>query len=210
MIFNRIVHYKKVTSTNRLLSKLVQGKNIDRNLVLVADYQTEGKGQRGKKWHSVKNKNLLFSVYISPEDCLVNQKIYFNIITSISIVYTLQKYIKDSKIQIKWPNDILVDNHKISGILIETTVLKEKIKKVIIGVGININQVRFPFTENNPNSIKKILQKEVDKQAVLMNFLKNFSQLFESFKEKKYEFLNQEYLSFLRDSAKFFKNRNAN
>ena len=91
MIFNRIVHYKKVTSTNRLLSKLVQGKNIDRNLVLVADYQTEGKGQREKKWHSVKNKNLLFSVYISPDDCLVNQKIYFNIITSISIVYTLQK-----------------------------------------------------------------------------------------------------------------------
>ena len=210
MIFNRIVYYKKVTSTNSLLSKLVKGKNIDSNLVLVADFQTEGKGQREKKWHSVKNKNLLFSVYISPDDCFVNQKIYFNIISSLSIVYTLQKHIKDSKIQIKWPNDILVDNHKISGILIETTVLKEKIKKVIIGVGININQVRFPFTENNPTSIKKLLKKEVEREVVLIDFLKNFSQLFESFKEKEYEFLNQEYLSFLRDSAKFFKNRNAN
>ncbi len=209
-MFNKIVHYKKVTSTNSLLSKLVKAKNTDNNLVLVADFQTEGKGQREKKWHSVKNKNLLFSVYISPDDCVVNQKIYFNIISSLSIVYILEKYIKDSEIQIKWPNDILVNNHKISGILVETTVLKEKIKKVIIGVGININQVRFPFTENNPTSIKKILKKEVDKQLVLMDFLKIFSQLFESFKEKKYEFLDQEYLSFLRDSSKFFKNRNAN
>ena len=209
-MFNKIIHYKKVQSTNSLLSKLVTDNKTHDNLVIVADYQTEGRGQRAKKWQSVKNKNLLFSVYISPDDCFVDQKIYFNIITSLSIVYTLDKYIKDSEIQIKWPNDILVNNHKISGILIESTVLKEKIKKIIIGVGININQVRFPFTENNPTSIKKILKKEFDKQVVLMDFLKNFSQLFESFKEKKYKFLDQEYLNFLRDSSQFFKNRNAN
>ena len=132
-----------------MLSKLVADNKIHDNLVVVADYQTEGRGQREKKWQSVKNKNLLFSLYISPDDCFVDQKIYFNIITSLSIVYTLDKYIKDSEIQIKWPNDILVNNHKISGILIESTVLKEKIKKIIIGIGININQVRFSFTENN-------------------------------------------------------------
>ena len=210
MMFNKIIHYKKVKSTNSLLSKLVADNKTHDNLVIVADYQTGGRGQREKKWKSVKNKNLLFSVYISPDDCFVDQKIYFNIITSLSIVYTLDKYIKDSEIQIKWPNDILVNNHKISGILIESTVLKEKIKKIIIGVGININQIRFPFTENIPTSMKKILKKEFDKQVFLMDFLKNFSQLFESFKEKKYEFLDQEYLNFLRDSSQFFKNRNAN
>ena len=66
---------------------------------------------------------------------------------------------------------------------------------------------KIPFTENNPTSIKKILKKEVDKQVVLMDFLKIFSQLFESFKEKKYEFLDQEYLSFLRVCIHIFSNR---
>ena len=74
-------------------------------------------------------------------------------------MHTLKKYLINKKIKIKWPNDILVENCKISGILIETTVLKEKIKTVIIGVGININQARFTFNENNPTSINKILKK---------------------------------------------------
>ena len=209
-MFNNIVFYKTVDSTNDYLAKLVREKKVEDKFVLVADFQTKGKGQRSNKWHSSREKNLLFSLYLKPKDTLVKYKIYFNIITSLSIVHTLKKYLINKKIKIKWPNDILVENSKISGILIETTVLQENIKKVIIGVGVNINQTRFSFNENNPTSINKILKKEVDRHAFLMDFLKNFSQFFNSFKEKKYEFLDQEYLSVLKDPAKFFKNRNAN
>jgi len=209
-MFNNIVFYKTVDSTNDYLAKLVREKKAENKFVLVADFQTKGKGQRSNRWYSSRGKNLLFSLYLTPNDTLVKNKIYFNIITSLALVHTLKKYLINKKIKIKWPNDILVENCKISGILIETTVLKEKIKTVIIGVGININQARFTFNENNPTSINKILKKEVDRHAVLMDFLKFFSQFFNAFKEKKYEFLDQEYLSFLKDSAKFFKNRDAN
>ncbi len=209
-MFNNIVFYKTVDSTNDYLAKLVREKKVENKFVLVADFQTKGKGQRSNRWYSSRGKNLLFSLYLKPSDTLVKNKIYFNIITSLALVHTLKKHLINKKIKIKWPNDILVENCKISGILIETTVLKEKIKTVIIGIGININQARFTFNENNPTSINKILKKEVDRHAVLMDFLKNFSQFFNAFKEKKYEFLDQEYLSFLKDPAKFFKNRNAN
>ena len=198
-MFNKIIHYKKVESTNDLLSKLVTGNKTHNNLVVVADYQTNGKGQREKKWHSAKNKNLLFSMYIRPDNYMASQKVYFNIITSISIIYTLKNYIKDSLIEIKAPNDILVDGHKISGILIETTLLKREIKTIIIGVGINVNQNRFSFKENNPTSINKILKYNIDKNAILNLFLENFSRFFTCFKEKKYSFLNKEYLSFLKE-----------
>ncbi len=199
MMFNRIIHYKQVDSTNSFLSKLVREKKVHENLVLVADYQTNGKGQREKKWYSANNKNLLFSMYINPDHYMVAQKVYFNIITSIAIIYTLKHYIKNSRIEIRSPNDILVDDHKISGILIETTILKRKIKTIIIGVGINVNQKRFSFKENNPTSITKLLKHNIDKNEILNLFLEHFSRLFTCFKEKKYSFLNKEYLSFLKE-----------
>lgn len=198
-MFYKIIYYKKVESTNNLLSKLVDGEKLNDNLVLVADYQTNGKGQRGKKWHSTKNKNLLFSVCIKSNDYINNQLVYFNIITSLSIVYTLRNYIKNAVINIKSPNDILVDGHKISGILIETSILKNKIKRIIIGVGINVNQSRFSFKENNPTSIKKILNFNIDKNEVLNLFLEKFTFFLNCFKDKKYQFLDNEYSNFLKD-----------
>lgn len=200
MMFNKIIHYKKVESTNLLLSKLVGDEELNDNLVIVADYQTDGRGQRDKKWHSANNKNLLFSIYIKPNNFNVTQKKYFNMITSVSIIYTLKNYIKNSKIEIKSPNDILVDGCKISGILIETKIFKKKINRVIIGVGININQKKFPFKENKPTSINKILKFTIDKNEFLSLFLENFSLLFNFFKEKNYKFLSKEYLSFLKES----------
>lgn len=199
MMFCKIIYYKKVESTNNLLSKLIDGEKLNDNLVLVADYQTNGKGQRGKKWYSTKNKNLLFSIYIKPDNYINNQQVYFNIITSLSIIYTLKNYINNSVINIKSPNDILVDGDKISGILIETSILKKKMKRIIIGVGININQSRFSFKENNPTSLKKILNFNIDKNEVLNLFLEKFTFFFNCFKDKKYQFLDNEYSSFLKD-----------
>jgi len=198
-MFHKIIYYKKVESTNNLLSELVDEKKINDNLVLVSDYQTNGKGQRGKKWYSANNKNLLFSIFIKPRNYLNNQQEYLNIITSLSIIYTLKKYIKDAVINIKTPNDILIDGHKISGILIETSIFKKKIKKIIIGVGINVNQIKFSFKENNPISIKRILKKNIDKNELLNLFLEKFTFFFNCLKDKKYEFLDNEYSIFLKD-----------
>ena len=198
-MFDKIIHYKEIESTNDLLSKLVGDKQTHNNLVVVADYQRNGKGQRQKKWHSAKNKNLLFSIYIRPDDYIATQQTYFNIITSLAIVYTLKNYVKDSMIEIKSPNDILINGHKISGILIEIKIQKNKIKRIIIGVGINVNQRRFFFKENRPTSIAKILRYDIDKNEVLNLFLDNFTRLFNDFKDKKYTFLNKEYLSFLKE-----------
>ena len=198
MIFDKIIHYKEVESTNDLLSELIEDKQIHNNLVVVSDYQINGKGQRQKKWYSAKNKNLLFSIYIRPDNYITTQQAYFSIITSLAIIYTLKNYIKDSMIEIKSPNDILINGHKISGILIENKIQKKKIKRIIIGVGINVNQKRFFFKENRPTSIAKILRHDVDKNEVLNLFLDHFNQLFIYFKDKKYTFLNKEYLSFLK------------
>jgi len=198
-MFNKIIRYKKLDSTNSFLSNLVRDGRVKDNLVIVADFQTKGRGQIEKKWYSEENKNLLFSIYIKPDNFTINQKSYFNIITSLAIIYSLKKFIKTSFIEIKSPNDILVDGHKISGILIETSILKRKIKSLVIGVGININQKNFSFKENNPISMFQILKHNVDRNLVLNLFLESFSNLFVYFKNKDYDYLDNKYKYYLRD-----------
>ena len=199
MMFNKIIRYKKLDSTNSFLSNLVRDEKIKDNLVIVADFQTKGRGQIEKKWYSQENKNLLFSIYIKSDNFSINQKSYFNIITSLAIIYSLKKFIKTSSIEIKSPNDILVDGRKISGILIETSIFKRKIKSLVIGVGININQKDFPFKENNPISMFQILKHNVDRNLVLNLFLEFFSDLFVYFKNKDYDYLDNKYKYYLRD-----------
>ena len=199
MMFNKIIRYKKLDSTNSLLSNLVRDEKIKDNLVIVADFQTKGRGQIEKKWYSEENKNLLFSIYIKPDNVSINQKSYFNIITSLAIIYSLKKFIKTSSIEIKSPNDILVDGRKISGILIETSIFKRKIKSLVIGVGININQKVFPFKENNPISMFQILKHNVDRNLILNLFLEFFSDLFVYFKNKDYDYLDNKYKYYLRE-----------
>mgnify|MGYP001488904810 FL=1 len=198
-MFNKIIRYKKLDSTNSLLSNLVRDEKIKDNLVIVADFQTKGRGQIEKKWYSEENKNLLFSIYIKPDNVSINQKSYFNIITSLAIIYSLKKFIKTSSIEIKSPNDILVDGRKISGILIETSIFKRKIKSLVIGVGININQKVFPFKENNPISMFQILKHNVDRNLILNLFLEFFSDLFVYFKNKDYDYLDNKYKYYLRE-----------
>jgi len=198
-MFNKIIRYKKLDSTNSFLSNLVRDGRVKDNLVIVADFQTKGRGQIEKKWYSEENKNLLFSIYIKPDNFTINQKSYFNIITSLAIIYSLKKFIKTSFIEIKSPNDILVDGHKISGILIETSILKRKIKSLVIGVGININQKSFSFKENDPISMFQILKHNVDRNLVLNLFLESFSNLFVYFKNKDYDYLDNKYKYYLRD-----------
>tara|TARA_S200000501_G_C20844156_1_gene752974 strand:+ start:486 stop:1085 length:600 start_codon:yes stop_codon:yes gene_type:complete len=198
-MFNKIIRYNKLDSTNSLLSNLVRDEKIKDNLVIVADFQTKGRGQIEKKWYSEENKNLLFSIYIKPDNVSINQKSYFNIITSLAIIYSLKKFIKTSSIEIKSPNDILVDGRKISGILIETSIFKRKIKSLVIGVGININQKVFPFKENNPISMFQILKHNVDRNLILNLFLEFFSDLFVYFKNKDYDYLDNKYKYYLRE-----------
>ena len=69
-MFNNRVFYKTVDSTNDLLLKLVREKKVEKNTVLIADFQIKGRGQRNKKWHAERDKNLLISLFLKPDNFL--------------------------------------------------------------------------------------------------------------------------------------------
>ena len=131
-----------IDSTNSYLKKLLLKENINDFTVVVSKHQTNGRGRNGNLWVNKPSLNLAFSVYKRFINFSVNEKFMLNIVSSVSVYEVLKKY-KLNNLTIKWPNDIMTENKKIAGILIENSVRGNKINHSVIGVGININQSQF-------------------------------------------------------------------
>ena len=145
-----IIKLSSVDSTNEYLLSLKESDIFSEGLVVVSDYQTNGKGQYDNKWLSNEGENLLVSVLLEPQ---ININHQFDIckLASLSIVDLLNSISIKSKV--KWPNDIIVNNQKISGILINNLIKNNTLVYSVIGFGLNVNQLLFNNFCINPTSI---------------------------------------------------------
>lgn len=138
---NQIFRLDRIDSTNNFAANLIEEQLCRNGALILADTQTAGKGQRGSLWESEPGKNLLCSYVYFPDNLSVDFLQELNMCLSISLIKCLNYFEIDA--EIKWPNDILVDGKKISGILIENNVRAGKVKSMIFGIGLNINQQSF-------------------------------------------------------------------
>ncbi|MDR1698565.1 MAG: biotin--[acetyl-CoA-carboxylase] ligase [Prevotellaceae bacterium] len=150
-----IIHLKETASTNEYLKQLLEKEEPQEGTIVVADYQTAGKGQVENAWESEAGKNLLFSLLLRPD--FLEAEDYFAVteIVSLAIREVLLMYLKDN-VTIKWANDIYWRNKKIAGILIENNIMEDKIVSSVIGIGLNVNQKEFKSDAPNPISLKDI------------------------------------------------------
>ena len=127
--------FEQIDSTNEFLKN--QSETID-GWLAVAETQTAGKGRRGRKWIDNPGENLLFSIgYIPKNETNIS---VIPLLGSLSVHRILKRVIGECSI--KWPNDVLAGNKKISGLLLESKYLGDEIR-VVIGIGLNVNQSRF-------------------------------------------------------------------
>ena len=161
----RLVKLDAIDSTNDFLKDLIRQQNVENFTVVSAENQTKGKGQMGAIWNSEQGKNLTMSILV--KDFLREPKKVFqlNIVISIAVIRSLEQ-LNIPKLSIKWPNDIMSDNKKIGGILIENSFKSDQSIASIVGIGLNVNQIYF---ENLPqaSSLAIITQKTFDKEALL-------------------------------------------
>ena len=148
-------------------------------LVVVAEYQTAGKGCGTNSWESERGKNLTFSMLIHPEEIPANQQFHITEIVSVALCKTLEHYIYN-KVEIKWPNDIYVGEQKICGILIENRLQGATIKDSIIGIGLNVNQQAFVSDAPNPVSLYQLIGHETALDEILNWFLVAFNDAYHS------------------------------
>jgi BirA family transcriptional regulator, biotin operon repressor / biotin---[acetyl-CoA-carboxylase] ligase len=178
-------------STNDLLLELSHKTHIPDGFVLYTGYQTAGRGQRGNQWESVKDQNCLMSLFLRVNQLPVTEQFYLSMAIALGVQKNIEDLCKDT-VSIKWPNDILVQNKKIGGILIENSINGQHLAKSIVGIGINVNQ-----TENLSEKATSLLQLGVE--TTIETFLEKLMEHLEKYiielNNKNYSFLKNQYLS---------------
>jgi len=202
-----IIKLDAIESTNTFLKELVTNQVVENYTVVSSECQSGGRGQMGAKWISEPGKNLLFSVFVKDLSLSLEDAVYLNYAVSIAIYNSLNAY-KLSNLKIKWPNDILADNKKISGILIENSISNQAIKNTIIGVGLNVNQREFSKELNKATSVKNVLGSNIDKSELLNSLLSNLKIQLERCTPVNFTVLKEEFLSNLykMNTPSMFKN----
>jgi BirA family biotin operon repressor/biotin-[acetyl-CoA-carboxylase] ligase len=202
-----IIKLNAIDSTNTYLKQLSSNERIEDYTCAMAKYQTHGRGQMGTTWDSEISKNLMCSIFKRSLGISVKNQFYISIVTSLALVKTLQSF-NVSKLSIKWPNDILSDNKKICGILIENVIKNKGLEASIIGIGLNVNQTKFEGLPN-ASSLKFITGIVFNLDELLHLIVKNLKYYFVFLKEGKLDVLKDEYENYLfrKNKPSTFKNK---
>ena len=190
-----LIKLDAIDSTNSYLKELSTEKSIEDYTVILANYQTSGRGQMGTKWSSQSGKNLTFSVFKKINYLNNDEQFYISIAVSLAVFKALKQF-NIPELKIKWPNDILSANQKICGILIETIIKSNRIKAAIIGIGLNVNQTSFPGAIN-ASSLKQITGIIYDRDEILNHITSQMAIHVNLIYEGKFEELKGEYEQYL-------------
>ena len=183
------VYAEELSSTNTFLMDKQNGYN-ESGTVVLAEKQTSGKGRKDRVWYSAPDSNLTFSILLTKDKFLTSNSSLINFAASLSVTFSIEN-LYQLKTELKWPNDVLLEGKKTSGILIEATSQGNKIERFVIGIGINVNQPSFQGTFNYPpTSIRNELGRNVEREKLLAEILNNFELLLEKIKKNKSEVIN--------------------
>lgn len=181
------IYSDEVDSTN---SVLLTSKEFAQNgTVILAEHQSKGRGRKNREWLSSPGQNLTFSILLKRD--LKESKInMINLGAAISVAQAIEN-LYQLNVELKWPNDVLIGKKKIAGILIESTSKGNKISKLVVGIGINVNQPNFPGKfDIPPTSVRKEFHSLVSREKLLSEVLNNFESILDEAKEDYKKILN--------------------
>lgn len=191
------IHVPVLVSTNTYTQELLAGSETAEGTVVTAGYQTSGRGQIGRSWHSSPDQNILTSIVLKPAFVAAVDQFQLSIAISIALQRVVSQYLPERVVTIKWPNDIYVDDQKIAGILIQNSLKGSSISSSIVGIGLNVNEVSWPKEIPNPTSLAKELGEPIDKTACLSILLTHIEQQYLTLKASKEKQQRQEYTALL-------------
>ena len=193
----KIINIKLLGSTNAFAEQQINENKIKETSCIVAYHQSEGKGRGKNIWESEKGKNLTISVACFPVFLPAEKQFFLNKAMALSVYDLVSELVPKKTISIKWPNDIYIGDEKVAGMLIQSAVQNNKIKYAIIGIGININQEKFPVHLPNPTSVIKHSKSAKDLVKTLKNYLSIFEKYYEMLKSGMMSEIDSKYLQAL-------------
>ncbi len=175
-IGKKIQYYKEIDSTHTYAKN--KYNELQNGEVIITDKQTSGIGTKGRNWYTGAGKNIAMTIMIKPKFTISTiPKLTVKIAQSIKkSIYELYNY----DLKIKEPNDLILNNKKISGILTEVHTLGKNIKYLIISIGFNVNEEEFcKETEMIATSLKKEFSKEFSREVIIKKILEDLEEVIE-------------------------------
>lgn len=179
--YNLVYYGVEVASSTNDLAFTLPIPHDNELQVVTAERQTCGRGQGGTSWESEEGKNLLFSIVCRADFIKPDEQFMLLQAAALAVRHVLGKLTK--KVAIKWPNDIYVNDRKASGTLIQCDMEEGKIRRVIIGVGINVNQEKFLSDAPDPISMIEAVGHPLDRKAILHSVAERFAIELESLRD---------------------------
>lgn len=193
IIGNKILSFDSIDSTNTYAKNLCTD-NTQNGTVIIAEEQTQGRGRFNRIWQSEKGKNLTFSIILQPTTKLENIGL-LPICTGGAIARAIEQQ-TNLKTECKWPNDILILNRKVCGILIESFLSNNFKNRFVLGIGINVNQEIFSDDIiHTATSLKQSSGNIVDRIQLLSNVLKSLDEMYLNLQNGNFDIPLNEWLS---------------
>ena len=168
-----IIYMPSCHSTNDIAMQLIKEADTREGTVVITDDQTHGRGQRGNQWISEPGSNLIMSLILKPKFLRPQDQFALNILASVSVQEAINHFMPEAHVKVKWPNDVLINGKKSSGILIENSIQGNSIGHSVIGIGVNINQKVLSFEK----ATSLLLQ--LGKEIIIHDFLEVLMMLIE-------------------------------
>jgi len=174
------IYSEEISSTNLYLMQ--DEGTLNHGSVILSEVQLEGKGRLTRQWQSNKSDNLTFSILLTKNLSKLSPN-HINLAASLAVATAIEN-LYQLKTDLKWPNDVLVKAKKISGILLESSSKGSVIEKLVIGIGVNVNQTKFLGDfKIRPTSIKFEMRREINRERLLSEILNVFENLIYKSKE---------------------------
>ncbi|MAJ32537.1 MAG: biotin--[acetyl-CoA-carboxylase] ligase [Flavobacteriaceae bacterium] len=197
----KIIKCHTTSSTNDDLREYALENHSEETVALLAFHQKNGKGQRGRFWHAEENKSLTFSMLYKSIEIPFAQIFQIHVCVTIALIDFLNEITKQEiNFYVKWPNDIMAENKKCAGILIETKSSERTVIEMIIGVGVNLNNTEFPNQLKHAVSLKQIsgeqysiedsfnsLIERIEKKIGTIPMRDNWNGLFEKYQQSLFK-----------------------
>ncbi len=179
-VLGKSIHcFDEVDSTQNVAQRLIRDGAPEGTLVL-AERQTAGRGRLGRHWHSPKGKGIYMSLVVKPEIPL-HLTPHLTLLAAVALNRAIRRVVPEVNPGIKWPNDLLINGKKISGILLESSAENEQLQYIVTGVGISCNLEQSDYPEELvPKATSLLIEsgKRIDRARLIAEFLGQLEELY--------------------------------
>ena len=196
MLGKHIIRLDETDSTNLYAERLLQQGQAGHGTVVSAAYQSDGKGQGDNAWESEKGKNLLATFILEPVFLPAPDQFMLNKAMTLAVCDLVRA--EGVVPSVKWPNDIYAGDKKLAGLLISHRVAGSTLEYSVVGIGVNLNQEKFPASLPNPVSMKMLTGREYDPESLLKRLIATVGNRYGQLSSGPTDQIDGDYLAHLR------------